>query len=104
MSRLRLQLRPEPPQVSDARPREIHCTCRRIGERCLRPNLGPGDAFIQRLPGESVERLNPHAWIDQNVVDFRGTYNGILRGGTQYAEQKEGKEEEKFPQFSITLK
>jgi len=42
------------------------------------------------LLGKSVERLNPHAGIDQYIVDFGGTYNGILRGG-QYARKERKK-------------
>src|SRR4051794_29414368 len=66
-SSLRLELRPEPAQVCDARRREVD-RCRRVGRVRLRTDLRPAHALVDGLTAEAVERLDPHAWIDEQIV------------------------------------
>jgi hypothetical protein len=71
---LRLELRPEPAQIGDARPGKIDVRCRRrINAGGLRTHFGPVDALVQGLPLEALECLNPHARIHEDVVYFDGT-------------------------------
>ena len=46
---------------------------RRIDAGGLGTHFGPADALVQGLSLESLERLNPHAWIHEDVVYLGGT-------------------------------
>ena len=46
---------------------------RRIAAAGLGTHFGPADALVQRLSSESLERLDAHARIHEDVVYLGGT-------------------------------
>ena len=75
---LRLDLRPEPAQVGDARWWKVHRRAS-VSSGRFGTDLGPTNSVVERLAAESIECLDPHPRIHQQLVDLGWANDGCLR-------------------------
>src|SRR6185437_3887898 len=105
---LRLELGPETAKICHAGAGKVDGADRSVRKRFLGPDLGPLHSFIQRLPGKTVEGLDAHPRIHQDVVDFGWSNDdgrfGLCgcQGAKQNNDESEGALDHKQSIFSCT--